>query len=121
VSTAARTIDEYLDALPDDARVVMDALRAAILAAAPGATERISYQMPFFSYRGHRLVAIAAWKSHCGMYPMSKAIVAELAQELRPYDTDGAANTIRFPLGKRPPVSLIKKIVKARIKETAGR
>lgn len=83
MSVAPRDIDEYMAELPEDARAVLEALRRAIKAAAPDATESISYQIPTFNYRGP-LVAIAAWKHHCGFYPMSKAVVAAHKDELEP-------------------------------------
>lgn len=120
MSVAPRDIDEYMAELPEDARAVLVALRRAIKAAAPDATESISYQIPTFNYRGP-LVAFAAWKNHCGFYPMSKAVVAAHKDELKPYDTAGTKSTIRFPLGKPPPTTLVKKIVKARMKENEAR
>lgn len=120
MSAVARTVDEYIAALPDDARAVMETLRAAIRAAAPKATESISYQIPTFSYRGP-LVAIAAWKRHCGMYPMSNAVIAACGDALKPYKAAGAKSTIHFALDKPPPVALVKKIVRARLKENEAR
>jgi uncharacterized protein YdhG (YjbR/CyaY superfamily) len=120
MSFAARDIDDYMAELPEETRVVLEALRRAIKAAAPEATESISYQIPTFNYRGP-LVAFAAWKRHCGFYPMSKAVVDAHKDELKPFDTAGAKNTIRFPLGKPPPAALVKKIVKARVKENEAR
>jgi uncharacterized protein YdhG (YjbR/CyaY superfamily) len=52
MSAAARNIDDYMAELPEEARVVLEALRRAIKAAAPDATESISYQIPTFRYRG---------------------------------------------------------------------
>ncbi len=120
MSATARDIDGYMADLPEEARVVLEALRRAIKAAAPDATESISYQIPTFNYRG-RLVAFAAWKNHCGLYPMSKAVVEALKNELKPYAAADTQNTIRFPLGEPPPAALVKKIVKARMKENEAR
>ena len=120
MTVAARDIDDYLAELPEEARAVLEALRRAIKAAAPDATESISYQIPTLNYRGP-LVAFAAWKNHCGLYPMSKAVVEAHKDALKPYDTAGTKNTIRFPLGKPPPTALVRKIVKARMKENEAR
>jgi len=43
---AAATIDEYLAGVPDDKRAALERLREQIRAAAPDATEAISYGMP---------------------------------------------------------------------------
>jgi uncharacterized protein YdhG (YjbR/CyaY superfamily) len=120
MSVAARDIDDYLAAVPEEARVVLEALRRAIKAAAPDATETISYQIPTFRYRG-ALVAFAAFKNHCSLFPMSTSVLITLKDELAPYDTARTKGTIRFPLGKPPPAALVKKIVKARMKENEAR
>ena len=120
MSVAPRNIDDYLAAVPEEARVVLEALRRAIKAAAPDATEVISYQMPTFRYRG-ALVAFAAFKNHCSLFPMSTSVLITLKDELAPYDTARTKGTIRFPFGKPPPAALVKKIVKARMKENEAR
>lgn len=45
-SAPAQTIDDYLAAVPEDARAALEKLRKTIRAAAPKATEVISYQIP---------------------------------------------------------------------------
>ncbi|MDQ3492538.1 MAG: hypothetical protein M3452_04670 [Chloroflexota bacterium] len=49
---AATSVEDYLAALPDERRIAMQELRRAIRAAAPEATELISYQMPAFKSHG---------------------------------------------------------------------
>ena len=44
------SVDDYLAALPEEPRVALEKLRKTIKAAAPGATETISYQMPTFKH-----------------------------------------------------------------------
>ena len=63
-SAKAETIDDYLAALPEDARAALAKLRKAIKAAAPKATEVISYQIPAYKHHG-LLVGFAAFKDHC--------------------------------------------------------
>jgi uncharacterized protein YdhG (YjbR/CyaY superfamily) len=43
---APTTVEEYLEALPPDRRAGVEALRATIRAAAPMATETVSYEIP---------------------------------------------------------------------------
>ena len=74
----ANSIDEYLEALDDDQRLALERLRQAILAAAPGAVECISYGLPAFRLDGKALVAFGAAAKHCAFYPMSAATVADL-------------------------------------------
>ena len=71
-STPAASVDDYLAAVPEDARAALEKLRKTIKAAAPGATEVISYQIPAYRYHG-LLVGFAAFKDHCTFHVMSPA------------------------------------------------
>ncbi len=51
-----KTIDDYLATVSDEKRAALEKLRKAIHAAAPGAEECISYQIPFFRLDGKFLV-----------------------------------------------------------------
>jgi uncharacterized protein YdhG (YjbR/CyaY superfamily) len=110
-----QSIDEYLSALPQPARDAAASLRDAIRQAAPQAEETISYNMPAFKWNGI-LVWYAAFKNHIGFYPKPSAIGA-FQSELAPYKTSKGA--IQFPNDKPMPLSLVKKIVKFRVKENA--
>jgi uncharacterized protein YdhG (YjbR/CyaY superfamily) len=73
--------------------------------------------MPMYKHHG-MLVAFAAFKDHCSLFPGAKA-VATYKDELKSYKT--SKGTIRFPIGKPLPVTLVKKLVKARIAENERR
>jgi uncharacterized protein YdhG (YjbR/CyaY superfamily) len=65
-------------------------------------------------------VYYAAFKQHCSFFPASTGVMEEFADDLESYDV--AKGTIRFPIGKPLPATLVKKLVKARIREIdAGR
>jgi uncharacterized protein YdhG (YjbR/CyaY superfamily) len=115
---APTSVEEYLAALPEEPRAALEKLRKTIKAAAPGATETISYQMPAFKDRGRFLVSYAAFKNHCSLFPASKAVLEELGEELKPYFS--GKGTIRFQADKPLPDALVKKIVKVRIEENAA-
>ena len=108
-----KTVDAYIEASPREARAKLVQLRKIIKATAPKAEERISYGMPYYGYKG-RLVYFAAFKKHIGLY-IPTPVIEEHKSELKDYET--ATATVRFPLHKKLPVALIKKLVKARIKK----
>ncbi len=109
-----KTIDEYLAVLSDDKRAALEKLRKTIRAAAPDAEECISYMIPAFRLNG-LLVGFGAAAKHCSFYPMSSTTVAAFRDDLKDFDT--SKGTIRFQPDKPLPVALVRKLVKARIKE----
>ena len=112
------TIDAYLAKLAPDKRAALKTLRRAIKAAAPGAEECISYQMPAFRLDGRMLVWFGAATNHCSFFPGAYPVAA-CKRDLKAYKT--SKGTIRFPADKPLPAALVRKLVKARIAERAGR
>jgi len=108
-----RTIDEYIATFPKDIQGKLKQIRATIKAAAPDATEKISYQMPTFFLNGN-LVHFAAFKNHIGLYPASSG-VAHFTTELGSYQTSKGA--IQFPLDQPIPFDLVARIVQFRVME----
>ena len=50
------SVDDYIATFPPDVQTVLEKVRDTIHAAAPGATESISYQIPTFSIGGRPVV-----------------------------------------------------------------
>ena len=116
---APTSIEDYLALLPDEQRAALEKLRTTIRAAAPRATEKISYAMPAFEQDGRFLVSYAAFKDHCSLYPASTAIMEALGDELEPYFS--GKGTLRFRADEPIPAALVKKIVRVRLEENAAR
>ena len=114
---APKTVEAYLAALPDDQREALQQLRDTIRSALPDAAEHISYQMPAFKAEGRFVVWYAAFRDHYSVYPASEGVRATLGEDLEKYLS--GKGTIRFEYGERLPKALVKKIVKARLKENA--
>ena len=110
-------VDEYFAGVPKEARVVLEKLRQTIKAAAPMASEVISYQMPMYKHHG-MVIGFAAFKDHCSIFPGS-AVMDAHKEELKRYST--SKGTIRFPVNKPLPAALVKKLVKMRIRENEVR
>ncbi|MEX2081038.1 MAG: DUF1801 domain-containing protein [Dehalococcoidia bacterium] len=108
-------VDQYIADQREESRATLAELRQAIQAAAPGATEVISYQLPTFKQSGRGLVAFGASRSHCGLYLMSHSVMEAHQDELKGYSQ--AKTTVHFPFGEPIPAALVEKLVKARIVE----
>lgn len=113
-----KDIDAYLSLQSEEVVVALQKLRETIHAAAPDAEETISYGMPAFKCHG-MLVGFAAFKKHCSFFPWNSHTVSDFAEELKKYTT--SAGTIQFTLDKPLPATLVKKIVKARLKENIAK
>ena len=111
-------VDAYLASVPEEARAALLKLRKTIKAAAPQATEVISYQIPAYKHHG-LLVGFAALKDHCTFHVMSVNVTRAHAAELKNYKTGKAS--IRFPANKPLPTALVKRLIKARIAENESR
>jgi len=112
-----QSIDEYIATFPADIQALLETVRATIKAAAPGAEERISYQMPAFALNGN-LVYFSALKGHIGLYPTSSGIAA-FKDELAVYKSTKGA--VRFPIDQPLPLDLISRIVRFRVAENLDR
>jgi uncharacterized protein YdhG (YjbR/CyaY superfamily) len=116
--TKSKTVDEYLNKLPEQERKDLERLRKIIKREAPKAEELISYRMPAYKYKG-MFLSFAAFKEHCSLFVMSRTLLNEFKKELKDYYT--SIGTIRFTTEKPLPAALVKKIIKAKIKENETR
>lgn len=107
-------IDENLSTLPEDQRRALQSLREVILSVMPDAEEVISYGVPMFKRNGKGVISMSAKKDYCSLHLMSPPLAKALEKELKPY-LKGV--TLHFKPDKPLPAALVKKIVKARLKE----
>lgn len=106
-----QSVEEYLARLPQPQRSVLKKMRAAIHSVLPrDAEEVISYGIPAFR-RGEVLVWYAAFRDHCSLFPKA-SVIADFQDQLKGYIV--SKGTIQFPLDEPLPLSLIKRIVRAR-------
>lgn len=111
----ARSVEEFLAAAPADKRNALNKVRATIRAAAPNATEGISYGVPMFKLGGRPLVSVGYGADHCSFYVQSPAVMGAHTAELERYET--GKGSIRFSADKPLPAALVTRLVKARIVE----
>jgi len=116
--STADSIDGYIADFPLETQQVLNELRALIRAAAPGATEKISYAIPTFDLNGKHLVHFAGYERHIGFYPGARGIEA-FKEELTPFKS--AKGSVQFPLGRPLPTDLIRRIVAFRVDGSSGK
>ena len=102
------TVDDYVAALPEDARPVMEQVRRVVHRVVPGVSETISYRMPTFVLDGLPLVHVAAWKEHLGLYPLPP-MDGELATRVQPYR--GAKDAMQLRYDRPVPYDLVERVV----------
>jgi uncharacterized protein YdhG (YjbR/CyaY superfamily) len=107
------TVDDYIAGFSPEVQEILEEVRKTIRAAAPDATETVSYGIPTFKLNSN-LVHFAAFKYHIGFYPAPSGI-ARFKKELAGYES--AKGSVQFPLSSPIPLTLIAKIVKFRVKE----
>lgn len=110
--TGSKTVEEYLEGIPEPARCTLEKVRSAIRSMVPPeAIEIISYGIPAFKHR-KILVWYAAFSKHCSLFPGSSVIEA-FKKDLKGYVI--SKGTIQFPVDQPLPAALVRRMVKARL------
>ena len=112
-SKSPADIDDYIQCCPREVQPVLERVRKTVRAAAPEASEVISYRMPAFKLRGI-IIYFAAFKNHIGIFPPIKGD-PKLLKAVWPYAGD--KGNLRFPLDEPIPYGLIKRVVLHRVKQ----
>lgn len=112
-SSIAKDVDAYLARVPAEARASLEKLRETIRSVVPDAVEVISYGIPTFKLDGRMLVSYAAFAEHCSFFP-GAGPVDEHQAELKSFQT--SKGTVRFTTEKPLSASLVKKLLKTRIR-----
>lgn len=107
-----KEVDAYIAKAPKIAQAKLKAMRATIKKVVPKATESISYGMP--GYDKGQIAWFASMKGYIGFY-IRPPIIKDHAQALKKYKTTKSA--IHFPLTEKLPTTLIKKLIRARMKK----
>lgn len=101
-----KTVEEYIEAAPKEAREKLQELRTILKKVAPDATEALKWGSPVLE--GKRILfAYAAYKSHMNFMPTGPAL-EPFKEELKEYKT--GKDSIQFPYDKPLPKELIQKI-----------
>lgn len=112
-TTVPENVDQYIAEFPGQVRQILQSVRKAVKASAPEAEETIKYGIPTYVLHGN-LVHFGAYSKHLALYPAPKKSEA-LSEKIAPFLS--GQSTLKFPLEKPIPVTLIKQIVKYMVAE----
>ncbi len=96
-------------------RDALQAVRVAISEILPEADEVIKYGIPTFAIDGKGVIGFDGYKNHNSIFPYSGSINSLFKDELKGYEQ--TKGSIHFSLEKPFPKALLKKIIKARLRQ----
>ena len=109
---------EYIEMMPEGARLRLREMRSAIQEAAPRSTETVSYfQIPGYFYEGYDYNGMFAWFSFKPPFVrlhVRPPVLADHKKVLGDWSTTSAI--VSFPVGEPIPKPLVKKLVRASVK-----
>jgi uncharacterized protein YdhG (YjbR/CyaY superfamily) len=113
-------VDAYLATLPGGERETLQKLRALIKETVPKVEERISYGTAVMFSRGLDLFGFVAQRKHLSFLTASPKLATAMKAEIsKTHKVSGA--TIHFSPEQPLPAALVKKIVRARVRENGAR
>jgi uncharacterized protein YdhG (YjbR/CyaY superfamily) len=110
-------ITAHLKKFEKPQRDALQAVRLIIADALPEAEEVIKYGIPTFAINGKGVIGFDGYKNHNSIFPYSGSIGARLKDELANYEQ--TKGSIHFDKEKPMPKTLLKKIIKERLKQIA--
>ena len=109
----AKTVDEYIETAPEEARKMLREIRAILKKVVPNAKEAVKWGSPVFEEK-RILFAYGAYKTHLNFMPTGQSL-EPFKEELAEFKT--GQDTIQFPYDKPLPTELIQKIAAHRAKQ----
>ena len=111
----AKTVAAYIAHLPPAARRELKRVRGAILKAAPGVREKISYQVPYYSLERF-MCALNAYgpKRDKLSFIVTPGTVKAFRKELKALDVSGGS--IHFSADNPIPAALLGKLIRERVR-----
>jgi uncharacterized protein YdhG (YjbR/CyaY superfamily) len=111
--TKPKTVSQYINAAPKEARKKLRELRAILKKVAPKATETLKWGSPVFEEK-RILFSFTAFKSHLNFMPTGPSM-KPFRKELAGYVT--GKDTIQFPYDRPLPKALIRRIAAYRARQ----
>lgn len=108
-------IDRHLKKFSGAQLETLQHLRETVLSIVPSANETISYGMPAFEINGKVVAGFEGFKKHCSYLPHSGSVLEAL--DGFPEWCEVSKGTLKFPIGKKLPKTLVRKLISVRRKE----
>ncbi len=115
--TSHSEIDRHLKKFSGVQLETLQHLRETIRSVVPHAKETMSYGMPAFEIDGNVVAGFDGFKSHCSYFPHSGSVLQEL--DGYPEWCEVSKGTLKFPIGKKMPKSLVRKLISVRRRQIA--
>jgi uncharacterized protein YdhG (YjbR/CyaY superfamily) len=96
-------------------RDALQAVRETIAEVLPDAEEVIKYGIPTFAINGKGVFGFDGFKKHNSLFPYSGSFNEIFKDELKNYEQ--TKSSIHFPIDKPFPKVLLRKMVKARLRQ----
>lgn len=110
-----KEVDDFLAAVPEPQRSTLQELRAMLKKILPDGEEKVHYGVPAIQLNGKSIAGYASAKKHCSYFPHSGALLEPMADQLTKYEF--SKGTLHFPVDKCLPITLVRKLVKARLQQ----
>jgi uncharacterized protein YdhG (YjbR/CyaY superfamily) len=115
----SQAVDAYLATLAKPERQALERLRILVKETVPQVEERISYGTTVMFSLGRDLVGFVSQPKHLSFFTASPKLAQAMKSEIaKTHEVSGA--TIHFSADHPLPPGLVKKIIKARVRENAA-
>ena len=115
MTVAVSVIDEYLSRFEGAQRVSLDQLHRTLRRLLPHAEECLKYSMPAFTVQGKTVAGFDGFTAHNSYFPHSGGVVSKIDD--LPEWCEADKGTLRFPIGRKLPVSLVRSLIRVRLDE----
>lgn len=110
------TVEEFITGAPPQVQLTLYDLQAQLLDLLPGASTRISYQVPVFVL-GKQVVGMGYSAKSVSLYTMSPPLLRQIGPQLRELGCTVSGATVGVPHGHTFPAEAVERIVQGRLVE----
>ncbi len=111
MSAPLTPLDDYLASLGEEQRTRVLEISARVHAMVPDVTEKLSYGIVGFFYKGKALVYAGGWETYVSMYPIPETLLD--SEDLPKYQK--GKGTLQFPNSQPLPITFIDAVIAGHI------